>query len=382
MKFYDLDTPSLLIDYDIFMSNLTFMQEYADRNHVKLRPHTKTHKSPELAKIQLEQGACGIAVAKTGEAEIMAANGLTDIFIANEVVGKQKLERIKKLAETITISFGVDCPEHVLAAEEVFGSDPLPPDEAASAKALTFKPAEVLIEIEVGENRSGIIEEKDFLTLLDTIKRCPHVHLKGLFSHDGNCYSAESVEACAQIAVGAQKRTLHFAKLAAEYGMPCEVISYGSTPTFMNQVPILPGITELRPGTYALMDAGQGSAIGTPERCAATVLATVISRPTAERVILDVGAKGMTMQSRTVGICATPGKGTLLDYPGVYIDHVYDEHAIIYNAEFREQVRVGDKIRIIPVHICPVCNLYDTMYLIRGDEVLREVKISCRGALK
>ncbi|MBE5971375.1 MAG: D-TA family PLP-dependent enzyme [Lachnoclostridium sp.] len=368
MKYHELDTPSLLVDYDIFMNNLTFMQEYADRNHVALRPHTKTHKSPELANIQLEAGACGIAVAKTGEAEIMAAHGLTDIFIANEVVGDQKLKRIRKLAESVTISFGVDCPEHVEAAERIF--------------AAAEKPAEVLIEIEVGENRSGIIEENDFFALLDTLKRCPHVHLKGLFSHDGNCYSAESVEACTQIAVGAQERTLHFAKLAEDYGFPCEVISYGSTPTFMNQVPILPGITELRPGTYALMDASQGNAIGTLERCAASVLATVISRPTSERVILDVGAKGMTMQSRTVGICATPGKGTLPDYPGVTIDHMYDEHAIIYNAAFRDQVRVGDKVRIIPVHICPVCNLYDTMYLIQGEEVIREVKIACRGALR
>ncbi|MBR0306321.1 MAG: alanine racemase [Lachnospiraceae bacterium] len=249
MKFHELDTPSLLLDHDIFMKNLMFMQDYADRNHVALRPHTKTHKSPDLAKIQLETGACGIAVAKTGEAEIMAAHGLTDIFIANEVVGDQKLRRIRKLAETITISFGIDCPEHVDAAERIF----------ADAE----KPAEVLIEIEVGENRSGIIEEKDFFALLDAFKRCPHVHLKGLFSHDGNCYSAESVEACTEIAVGAQKRTLHFAKLAADYGFPCETISYGSTPTFMNQVPILPGITELRPGTYALMDASQGNAIGT-----------------------------------------------------------------------------------------------------------------------
>ena len=383
MKYYELDTPSLLVDYDIFMSNLAFMQDYADRNGVALRPHTKTHKSPELAKIQLEQGACGIAVAKTGEAEVMAAAGMKDIFIANEVVGVQKLARIKKLAETISISFGVDSPEHVEMAEMVFAGDV---DglgchagfEDADGSGLC---AEVLIEIEVGENRSGIIEEKDFFALLDTIKRCPHVHLKGLFSHDGNCYSAESVEACTKIAIGAQERTLHFAKLAAEYGMPCEVISYGSTPTFMNQVPILPGITELRPGTYSLMDASQGNAIGTLERCAASVLASVISRPTSERVILDVGAKGMTMQSRSVGICATPGKGTLLDYPGVYIDHMYDEHAIIYNADFREQVRIGDKVRIIPVHICPVCNLYDKMYLIRGDEVIREVEISCRGAL-
>lgn len=367
MKYQELDTPSLLIDYDILMDNLAFMQSYADRNHVRLRPHTKTHKSPEIALLQQEQGACGVAVAKTGEAEIMAAAGLSDIFIANEVTGDRKLLRVRDLARRITVSFGVDSPEHIEAAERIFESEE--------------KPAEVLIEIEVGENRSGIIEESDFHILLDTLERCPHVRLKGLFSHDGNCYSAESVEACTEIAVEAQKRTLRFAKLAADRGFPCEVISYGSTPTFMNQVPILEGITELRPGTYALMDASQGNAIGSLDRCAASVLATVISRPTAERVILDVGAKGMTMQSRTKGICATPGKGTLPDYPGVYIDSMYDEHAIIYNAAFRDAVRIGDKVRIIPVHICPVCNLYDTMYLIRGEEVIRTVEISCRGAL-
>ncbi len=368
MKIYELDTPSLLIDYDILMSNLDFMQTYADSNHVTLRPHTKTHKSPAIAKLQLEKGACGIAVAKTGEAEIMVDAGMTDIFIANEVVGDQKLERIKKLAETISISFGVDSPQHIEAAERVFA-------DAA-------KPAQVLIEIEVGENRSGIIEEADFFVLLDTLSRCPHVHLKGLFSHDGNCYSATSVEACREIAIGAQNRTLHFANLARDYGMPCEVISYGATPTFMNQVPILEGITELRPGTYSLMDASQGNAIGTLERCAASVLATVISKPTSERVILDVGAKGMTMQSRTEGICATPGKGTLPDYPGVYINSMYDEHAIIYNAAFREQIQIGDKVRIIPVHICPVCNLYDQMYLFRNDEIIEVVNIACRGALQ
>lgn len=368
MKIFELDTPSLLVDYDILISNLDFMQDYADRNHAALRPHTKTHKSPAIAAMQLERGACGIAVAKTGEAEIMAAAGMTDIFIANEIVGDQKLLRIKKLAETISISFGVDSPCHIEAAERIFA-------DAA-------KPAEVLIEIEVGENRSGIIEEADFFVLLDTLKRCPHVRLKGLFSHDGNCYSAESVDACRTIAIDAQERTLHFAKLARDYGMPCEVISYGATPTFMNQVPILEGITELRPGTYALMDASQGNAIGTLDRCAASVLASVISKPTAERVILDVGAKGMTMQSRTAGICATPGKGTLPDYPGVYIHSMYDEHAIIYNAEFREQIQIGDKVRVIPVHICPVCNLYDKLHLFRGDEVIDVIDIACRGALQ
>ena len=368
MKYLELDTPSLLIDKNILLDNFAFMQSYADRNHVRLRPHTKTHKSPDIAKIQEQYGACGIAVAKTAEAEIMAKAGLDDIFIANQVVGDQKLTRIRELARTKSISFGIDSPCHVEAAERIFAGEE--------------KPAQVLIEIEVGENRSGIIEEKDFLTLLDTLKQCPHVHMKGLFSHDGNCYSAASVEACREIAIGAQKRTLHFAKLAADYGMPCEVVSYGATPTFMNQVPILEGITELRPGTYALMDASQGNAIGTLKRCAASVLATVISKPTDERVILDVGAKGLTMQSRTEGICATPGKGTLPDYPGVFIDSMFDEHAIILNRDFHDQVNIGDKVRIIPVHICPVCNLYEKAFLIEGDEVVGDVEIACRGALQ
>lgn len=367
MKYYDLDTPALLIDREILMDNLTFMQEYANKNHVALRPHTKTHKTPHIAKLQLEQGACGIAVAKVGEAETMAQNGITDIFIANEIAGRKKLERICELAKTITVSFGVDTPCQVEDAERVFGESNLT--------------AQVMIEIEVGENRSGVIEESDYLHLLDTIRACPHVNLKGIFSHDGYSYGAAGLEECRKISEDAQRRTLRFADLAREHGMTCEAVSYGATPTFMIGVEILEGITELRPGTYALMDAGQAHAIGTLDRCAATVLATVISRPTDERVILDVGAKGLTMQERTKGICATPGKGTILEYPSTHIQAVYDEHAIINDRSFHDSVQVGHKVRIIPVHICPVCNLYDSLYLISGDEAVEELPILCRGKL-
>lgn len=367
MKFKELDTPALLIDREILKKNLAWMQSYADRHQVNLRPHTKTHKMPYIARLQLEQGACGIAVAKVGEAEVMVQNGLTDIFIANEIVGRQKLERIRALQKTAVISFGVDCPTQVEAAEAVFAED--------------GSTANVLVEIEVGENRSGIIEEADFIDLLDSIRECPHVYFQGLFSHDGNSYEAKDLEELHQIARTAQERTLHFAEIAREYGMACETVSYGATPTLMNNVDILEGISEIRPGTYALMDASQGNAVGTLEYCAATVLATVMSRPTAERVILDVGAKGLTMQERTVGICATPGKGTIMDYPGTYIDSVFDEHAIIYNKLFRFEVGIGDKVRIIPVHICPVCNLYESAWLISGDDVLEEIPVLARGKL-
>lgn len=367
MNYMELDTPSLLIDRDIMLDNLRFMQNYADEQNVVLRPHTKTHKMPDLAKMQYKLGARGITVAKVGEAEVMADNGLNDIFIANEIVGEQKLQKIRKLMDFVNVSFAVDTPCQVKAAEKIFKD--------------YNKPAQILIEIEVGENRSGIIEEADFVELIKTIKKCEHVYFKGIFSHEGHCYNAETLEDCKKKFVISQRRTLRFAELAKELGLPAEVVSIGSTPSLMNGFDILKGITEIRPGTYTLMDASQGHAIGTLKRCAATVLTTVISRPTEERVITDVGAKGLTAQTRTKGICATPGLGTVKGMENVHIFDVYDEHAIFYDRAFREQVQIGQKVEIIPVHICPVCNLYDTAYLVSKGEVIREIPISCRGKL-
>ena len=140
MNIKDLDTPALLIDKNQVIDNISFMQKYADKYKVNLRPHTKTHKMPYLAKMQLEAGAKGITVAKVGEAEVMAENGMDNIFIANEIVGDIKLNRIKALNRNIDISFGIDCIPHVKDIERVFEGQE--------------KKAQVLIEIEIGENRS------------------------------------------------------------------------------------------------------------------------------------------------------------------------------------------------------------------------------------
>lgn len=368
MKAMELDTPALLIDREIMLDNLRFMQAYADRQGVALRPHTKTHKMPRLARIQEELGAHGITVAKVGEAEVMAQEGLNDIFIANEIVGLQKLARIRKLAESVEISFGLDSLEQ---AEQV---------EAAFAGAK--RPAFVLIEIEVGENRSGIIRDEDFVALLTYLKHCHNIHLKGVFSHDGGSYQAASVAACREIHLEAQRRTLHFVALAQKAGIALETVSIGSTPSLMHDFPILEGITEIRPGTYIFMDASQANAYGSLQRNAATILATVISRPTPERVILDVGAKGITAQTRSVGICATRGLGLIKGWPDVEIYDVYDEHAIIYNSAFRDAVRVGDKVEIIPNHICPVVNLHEVAYLVSNGQVVEEIPVLCRGKLR
>lgn len=369
MKVCELDTPALLVDREIMMDNIRAMQNRANRKGVALRPHTKTHKTPAIALIQRDCGCKGIAVAKLGEAEVMADAGFDDIFIANEIVGDIKMKRLRKLAQSIKLSWGIDCPDHVEAAEKVFAS--------ASVKA------EVLVEIEVGERRSGIIEESDFLDLLDSIKKAPHVHLKGVFSHEGHCYNSPDLATCRKEFIASQKRTLRFVQIAKEQGFEIETVSIGSTPSLMHDdFPVLEGISEFRPGTYVLMDASMANAAGTLSRCAATVLATVISRPTPERVILDVGAKGITMQRRSQGITATEGLGTVKGYDNVYIHDVYDEHAIIYNKTFHDAVKIGDKVEIISVHICPTCNLHEKLYLTSCGEVVAELPVLARGKLQ
>jgi len=368
MNYLDIDTPALVIDKDIFNKNINSMQAYADTNKVNLRPHTKTHKMPTLAKLQEERGAVGITVAKVGEAEVMAKSGLKDIFIANQIVGKTKVERIKKLSETIDISFGIDHIDHVNEIEEVFQD--------------ATKKAQVLVEIEVGENRSGIIQENDFRTLLKAIKNSEHLHFKGVFSHDGHTYKAENIEECEKLYHDSVKRTLHFANIATEMGLKPEVVSIGSTPPFMLNLDIPKGVTEIRPGTYIFMDASQSNVIGSYDKCAATVLTTIISKPTEERVITDVGAKGITMQSRSKGITATKGLGKIKEFDNVYIDSVFDEHAIIYDKEFNNKVNIGDKIQIIPNHICPVSNLYEKAYVVSHGDVVEEVTVEGKGKLQ
>lgn len=359
-----IDTPALLIDREIMQDNLRFMQNKANKYKVKLRPHVKTHRMPELAKLQVAGGACGITVAKVGEAEIMAENGLADIFIANQIVGISKLERIRTLSRTIRIQTGVDNHCQIDQLEEVFKDEPTA--------------IEVLIEIEVGENRSGVIFDDQLTGLAQYIAGKKKVTLKGVFSHEGHCYKAATAEDCVAAAIKSQQRTLRAAKLVESLGIAVDTVSIGATPSLMH-AGIIPGITEIRPGTYIFMDVGQASAINDFTKCAATVLATVISKPTPERVVLDAGAKALTSQNRAQGICATYGYGLVKNSANIRLSGVFDEHGLIIDQNFRAHSEIGDKIEIIPNHICPTCNLYEKAYLVSAGTVVKELPVLCRG---
>lgn len=361
---YDLPTPALLIDLDRARENIRMMQERADALGLKLRPHIKTHRMPYFARMQMDAGAAGIACAKIGEAEVMADAGIGDIFIANEVIGIDKYERLRDLHRRIHIRIGIDNTVQLAQMEKVFAGEE--------------RPLEVLIEYEVGEVRTGIVEDAQLIELVEAIKACRHVVLKGIFSHEGHTYKAESREDCRAKARIAYERTVRAADIIRSLGCPIDTVSIGATPSVMNGE-YFEGITELRLGTYIFFDVGQSRAIEDFSRCAATVLASVISKPHGERVVLDSGAKALVSQNRPTGICATEGFGAVKGAEHITVNNLFDEHAVLNSAEFRDLVEVGDKVEIIPSHVCPTVNLYDKAYLVSNGNVLETVPVACRG---
>ena len=359
-----LETPSLLIDNDRALANIQMMQQKADALGLKLRPHIKTHRMPYFAKLQMEAGACGIACAKIGEAEVMADHGIGDIFIANEVIGEDKYERLKALHRRVHVRIGIDNEVQLAQMEKVFATE--------------ARPLEVLIEYEVGEVRTGVTSDEQLTRLVNAIQSSKRVVLKGIFSHEGHTYKADSVADCCAKAQAAYAKTVRAAELIRSLGADIDTVSIGATPSVMNGSSF-EGITELRLGTYIFFDVGQSNAIHDFSHCAATVLASVISKPEGNRVVLDTGAKALVSQNRPTGICATAGFGAIKGAEDITIENLFDEHGVLNSEKFKNLVSVGDKVEVIPSHVCPTVNLYDTAYLVSNGKVIRALPIACRG---
>jgi len=361
-----IDTPALLVDLDRMEENLRSMQVRADAWGVKLRPHTKTHRTPELAKLQVRFGARGITVAKLGEAEVMAAEGLEDIFIANEIVGPLKLRRLKALHSGISrLAVGVDHPEHVRMLGEFF-EDP-------------SDLLDVMIDVETGDPRTGVAPGEPALALAREVCAAPGLSLRGIYTHDGQSYDASNADEVCRIFEESQKAMLQTAELLDSSGIEIREISVGSTPSLLVGE-VLPGITEIRPGTHIFMDADQAQVLGTYEHCAQTVLVTVISRPTPERVVVDGGTKAFTYYAQSHGIAAAEGRGRLKEHPEIFLNRMSDEHASFDIPEGSPlSFAIGDRMEIIPNHACPTTNLYEYIHGIRRGKVEVRWPVLCRG---
>lgn len=346
---FDLETPVVLVDLDKVEANLRKAQEAADAAGIALRPHIKTHKLPRFAKRQVELGAVGITVQKLGEAEVMADAGLTDMLLTFNIVGRKKLARLKALHDRVTIRVVADSRETIAGLAETF-VDPV--DRLG-----------VFIECDTGMGRCGVQTPEAAVALARHILSAPGLSFAGLMTYP----AAGKYRDAAQWLSDAEACFLR-------EGVDVPAITTGGTPDIwhMREAGVA---TEYRPGTYIYMDRSQVVAgAATFAECALTVLATVVSRPTDNRAIIDAGSK--TLTSDLLGM---EGFGHVLDYPEAKIVGLSEEHGTLDLSACATKPAIGDVIRIVPNHCCPVSNLFDSVTLVQGDAVVETVEVAARG---
>ncbi len=370
MNLTDIPTPAVLVDAARLQRNLSNMQAAANARGLHLRPHAKTHKSPEIARMQIERGAIGICCAKLGEAEVFADAGINDIRLPYPL-NPVNAERVFALSDRITLSFIVD--------------DPAVAKSWSDLAVARGRPLEILIKVDVGFHRCGIDPHaRSAPGTVCAIAEMPGLRLRGLLSHAGNGYGASSESQLEAIATD-EARLLR--DLAAASGVQCEEFSVGATPTVRFSLK-QQGLTELRPGNYAYFDRTQvAHAAATWNDCALTVLARVVSRPARERVILDSGSKTLTNDGAR-GFINTPGYGAVLrDVASaepdlsLLVERLSEEHATVRVLDGETRLKTGDLARIIPNHSCVVSNLVDAVWLVDGDRVVERLPVAARGRI-
>lgn len=357
----DIETPEILIDLDVLARNIARMAETVGGKGLQLRPHAKTHKMAEIARLQLAAGAVGLTVATLGEAEVFAADGVRDIFIAYPLwVRQAQAERLRRLAASVTVSVGVDSAEGAAAMGAALG------DAAGSV--------EVLLEIDSGHHRSGVLPE-DAVSLARAAADAG-LRVGGVFTFPGHSYAPGKAPAAAE-QEGAALTTAAGLLEAAGYRISRR--SGGSTPTAMLTGPAQ--ATEVRPGVYVFGDAQQLEL----ERCAPedislTVAATVVSRHDDEgaaprRIIVDSGSKilGGDRPAWTTGF------GRLLDYPDARITALSEHHATVQWPADVELPALGERLRVVPNHVCVAVNLVDEVAVVSGGSVVDRWRVAARG---
>jgi D-serine deaminase-like pyridoxal phosphate-dependent protein len=370
--FTELRTPAVLIDRQRAMRNIARVQDLANAAGVNLRPHAKTHKSPVVARWQLERGAVGICCAKPGEAEVFADAGIRDIRLPYPV-SPSNAARVLALMEHAKVSIIID---HAAVARA--WSDAM----RQAGRAL-----DVLIKVDVGFHRCGIDPASGAMEFVKTIAELPGLTLRGLLSHAGHGYHAESEVDLERIAADEVSTLLRIKAEAERAGVAIEEISVGATPTLRFSAR-QKGITELRPGNYVYFDRTQ-VALGaaTLDECALTVLATVVSKHRG-RIVLDCGSKTLT-NDQARGISKAPGFGAVLEDAAsegrrvddsLTIERLSEEHATVGVAG-STHLEPGDRVQVLPNHSCVVSNMVDAVHIVEGNRLIETIPVAARGRI-
>lgn len=358
---HDLPTPLIVIDAAVVGRNLKRMAAYARSHKLGLRPHTKTHKSKAIATMQLDTGGLGLTVAKPGEALVMAGAG-DDILIAYPTVNAAGCRTLAELARSKTVRVAVDSS----FAADAIGS-------AARSAGSTIG---VLVDLDVGHHRTGVQDPGDALKLAQHVSRDRGLRLDGLLFFPGQ-FSAIQPQTQGQALAAVDAKLQEVIELWRKNGLEARIVSGGSTPTAM-QSHLLTHVTEIRPGTYVFNDMNcVHGGCATLEDCAARIVTTVVSTAVPGQIVLDAGSK--TLTSDRCGPAPDSGHGHVVEYPRAKIVKLSEEHAQVDVTACDRAPGVGDRLTVIPNHICPCVNLQDRIWWQEPGESPRPMSVDARG---
>lgn len=358
----EIETPALLVDLDAYERNLDAMAEKIASKGVRLRPHGKTHKSPEIALDQMKRGAVGICCQKVSEAEVMVDGGVTDVLVSNEVIGRKKIARLAALARRADIGVCVDDPGNVA-------------ELSAAARDMDVE-LSVLVEIDVGAGRCGVPPGEPALELAKAVIEAGNLTFNGLQAYHGGAQHIRDFEEKRQAVSDAARLTTETIQLLGEAGIPCPVIAGGGTGSL--EIDLELGVlNELQAGSYVFMDADYGRNLdsnGTPFRAyenSLFVRSTVMSTPRRGVAVIDAGLKAVAFDSGNPEIFGRCG--------ATYLEPS-DEHGNLEVAD-NNPLLLGETVSLIPGHCDPTVNLYDWYVGVRGDVVEKVWPVAARGAL-
>jgi D-serine deaminase-like pyridoxal phosphate-dependent protein len=335
-----------VVDADRLERNLERWQAHCDSLGLANRPHVKTHKSVEIARLQQRLGAAGLTCQKLGEAETMVDAGFDDVLVPYNILGEQKLERLAGLLERATMTVSVDDPALLAGLQR--------------AAARSGRELRVLVECDTGLRRTGVQSPAQAAELAADIDRRSSLRFGGFLT-----YPAPPV-ARPFLAEAAERATGH--------GLQVDVVSAGGTPSMWRSGDLRPVVNEYRVGTYAFHDRSSVAAgAASLEDVALTVAATVVSRPTRGRAVLDAGSKSLTSDRGP-----DPGHGLILEAPRSRVARLDEEHAYVELAA-GENLELGQQVRVVPNHACVVSNLFDEFVVVRGAEAVGRWQVDARG---
>ncbi len=360
----NVETPVVLVDIPTMEANIKEYSSFASEQGITLRSHAKTHKNPELARKQIAITDGGIVCQTLGEVEVMAQSGIDDIYLSHTVVQPAKLQRLIWLSRKLErFATTVDCRGNI---------EPLQTAAADHGETL-----DVILEVNVGLDRTGVPFGEPALKLSQLISSSPNLNFRGLLAYEANVKSqATTREDYEKMCLSIMDRVESTVSLIEENGITVPEVKVGGTST-SKYSGMHPVVTEINPGMYPFMDVGEINHRPfdvSKEDCAATVLTTVVSKPSPDRVIVDAGSKTISMDK--------PQSPLPKHRDDISYENYSEEHGWIDTSESIEEVRVGDRLEFIIPHVCTTINLHDEILGIQNDRVEEIWNVTARGKVK